>query len=264
VDAASLAYLDGRSTVESGSLPRAGLATGMAVTAWVARERGWRPGSAVPLTFADGRDATFTVAAVLADRSAPADLLLDRDTVRGHDPSALTSRVYVAGAAADELAPALVGLGARTLDPVTYAREADTEEGRLVHIFVLALLGLACGYTAIAVGNTLLMATAGRLRDLAVLRLAGATRRQVLATIAGEATLVVSIGALLGLAVAGVALFGVRAGLTDIVDGPVDVVFDWPVVGAVCAVCLALALAASTVPAALAVRASPAAYAAAE
>jgi putative ABC transport system permease protein len=258
VDASSLAYLARRATVESGSLDR----PGVAVTAWVARENGWRPGAAVPLTFADGATESLPLVAVLADGTAPADVLLARDTVRRHDPSALTSRVYASGAGAADLERALDGLGAEVLDVAAYARTADAEEDRLVRIFVLALIGLACGYTAIAVANTLLVATAGRRRDLAVLRMAGATRRQALAVVAGESALVVALGAALGLAVGAAALVGVRAGLSELVGTRVPLVLDWPAVAAVAGICLALALAASLVPAAVALRGNPAALAA--
>jgi putative ABC transport system permease protein len=258
VDGPSLAYLARRLTVESGSLSR----PGVAVTAWVARENGWRPGSAVPLTFADGRVEALPVVAVVADATAPAEVVLARDTVRAHDPSALTTRVYASGVTAVSLQRALAGLGAEVLDVAAYARTADAEEDRLVRIFVLVLTGLSCGYTGIAVANTLLMATADRRRDLAVLRMAGATRRQVLATVAGESALVVAVGTALGLAVAATALLGVRAGLTDRVGVPVDLVMDWPAVTAVCAACLVLALAASVVPAAVALRGQPATLAA--
>ena len=258
VDEPSLLYLAERVTVESGSLARPGLV----VTAWVARERSWRVGSAAELTFADGRTEPVPVVAVLADGSAPAEVVLPRDTVRGHDPSALTRRVYTSGTP-DALEPALAGLGARALDVAEFARVADSDEDRLEGIFVLALIGLACGYTGIAVANTLLMATAGRLRDFAVLRLVGATRRQVLTVVAGESTMVVALGTILGFAVAGTALLGVRAGAEEFVGAPVDLVIDWPAVAVVGGACLVLALAASLPTAAAALRGNPAGHSAA-
>ena len=54
----------------------------------------------------------------------------------------------------------------------------------LVWIFVLLLIAVSVGYTAIAIANTLMMANADRLHDLWVLRLAGATKRQTLWTVA--------------------------------------------------------------------------------
>jgi putative ABC transport system permease protein len=260
VDGPSWDYLARRVTVESGALTPG--RPGVAVTAWVARERGWRPGAAVPLTFADGRTQALPLVAVVADGTMPAEVVLARDTVRDHDPSALTSRVYASGPAAADLSRRLAGLGGSVLDVGAYARTADAEEDRLVRIFVLVLIGLTCGYTAIAVANTLLMATAGRRRDLAVLRMSGATRRQALAVVAGESTLVVALGATLGLAVAATGLLGVRAGLSEQVGAPVALAMDWPAVAAVTAVCLALALAASVVPAAVALRGDPATLAA--
>ncbi|MEV6801381.1 FtsX-like permease family protein [Micromonospora rifamycinica] len=96
--------------------------------------------------------------------------------------------------------------------------------------------------------NTLLMAAAGRVADLRLIRLAGATRRQVIWLVTAESALVVLIGALLGGAVAFVGLLSVRAGLTEQTGVPVDLVVPWSVVGGVVALCLLLAVLASALP----------------
>jgi putative ABC transport system permease protein len=181
------------------------------------------------------------VVAVVTDRSAPARLLLPRALVREHDGSALTSAVFVP-AAPGEVA------GARVLDVATYAAEQDAAEDRLVWLATLLLIGVSAGYGAIAVANTLLMAAVNRKPDVRVLRLSGATGRQVMRTMAAEASLVVAIGALLGAAVAVVGLVSIRAGLSEQVRAPVDLVVPWSTVLTVLALCLVLAVAASVLP----------------
>lgn len=201
---------------------------------------------AVPLTvvFADGERVALRVAAVVTDNSLRGDLLLTRAAVRQHDPSALTAAVFIPGQA--DLPG---GSGARIIDLATYAAEADSAEDRLVWLATLLLIGVSAGYGAIAVTNTLLMAAAGRRSDLRVLRLAGATRRQIGWIVAAESVLVVVIGAALGAAVAFTTLFSIRAGLSEQVGAPVALVVPWSVVGGSLGLCLVLAVAASVLPA---------------
>ncbi|MFI7641675.1 ABC transporter permease [Nonomuraea sp. NPDC049400] len=214
----------------------------MAVAEWTARERGWRVGTAAPVVFEDGRSLRLTVVAVL--KKAPADILLTRQTVRDHDPSALTEPVYL---------PTLTAVPADTgavIEKVT-DRMAGIEEheDELVWVFVLILVGLSVGYSAISIANTLLMATANRTTDLRTLRLSGATTGQVLRTVALESTLVVAIGALLGIAVAVTALVGITTGLTNMIGMTVSMILPWPIIGAVIGICLLLAVAVSVIPA---------------
>jgi putative ABC transport system permease protein len=180
---------------------------------------------------------------VLSARSLPADMLLTRSTVRAHDPSALTSAIHVR----DRIEPP-ADAGARVIDVATWAAEADRAEDRLVWLFTLLLIGVSAGYGAIAVANTLAMAAAGRARELHAIRLAGATRWQIRRLVAAESTLVVLIGAVLGGAVAFVALLCIRAGLSEQIGTPVDLVVPWPVIGGVVGLCLLLALIATVVP----------------
>ncbi|MEV6372492.1 FtsX-like permease family protein [Micromonospora musae] len=200
------------------------------------------PDRPYPVVFADGERVPLRVVAVVSDDSFPGDLLLPRAAVRGHDQSALTEAVYLS-------APIAPPAGARVVDVATWAAEVDRAEDRLVWLATLLLIGVTAGYGGIAVVNTLLMAAAGRARDLRLIRLAGATRRQVVRLVAAESALVVAVGAALGGAVALVGLLSIRAGLVAQVGAPVDLVVPWSVVGGVVGLCLLLALASSGVPA---------------
>jgi putative ABC transport system permease protein len=140
------------------------------------------------------------------------------------------------------------------LDVDTYASEADRENDHLIWIFTLLLIAVTAGYGAIAVGNTLVMAAAGRMPDFRVLRLTGATRWQVARTASAEAAFVVTVGALLAGAVSIVALLSIRQGLSEQVQAPVDLVLPWAALAGVIAACTALAVAVSGL---LALKASP-------
>ncbi|MEU8331478.1 ABC transporter permease [Micromonospora sp. NPDC048839] len=200
-----------------------------------------RPSEPYAVVFADGELVSLRVVAVVTEDSLPGDLLVPRAVVRTHDPSALTSTVYVR----DRIDPPL---GARIVDVATWAAEADAAEDRLVWLFTLLLIGVSAGYGAIAVANTLLLAAAGRAADLRLIRMAGATRRQVIWLVTAESALVVLIGALLGGVVAFVGLLSIRAGLAAQVGAPVDLVVPWSVIVGVVGLCLLLAALASVLP----------------
>ncbi|CCH16289.1 ABC transporter permease [Micromonospora lupini] len=200
-----------------------------------------RPSEPYAVVFADGELVSLRVVAVVTDDSLPGDLLLPRAVVRTHDPSALTSTVYVR----DRIEPPV---GARVVDVATWAAEADAAEDRLVWLFTLLLIGVSAGYGAIAVANTLLLAAAGRAVDLRLIRLAGATRRQVIWLVTAESALVVLIGALLGGTVAFVGLLSIRAGLAEQVGASVDLVVPWSVIAGAVGLCLLLAVLASVLP----------------
>ena len=206
-------------------------------------------GDPIVVTFADGVPATLRVSRVAADGTIPAQLLLNRATVRKHDPSALASFAPLPDGAS-----AGTRTGARVVDVATYARQADAGEDRLVWVFTLLLIGVSVGYGALAVANTLIMATARRAPDHRLLRLAGATRRQVLFSVAGESALVVAVGAVLGGAAAILALWGATAGLREQTGNVVGLTVPWPTAAAAVATCLVLALAGSVLPARAALR----------
>ncbi|GIF18406.1 putative ABC transport system permease protein [Actinoplanes tereljensis] len=198
----------------------------------------------IEVTFADGLRQSLRVVGVAADGTVPAEFLLSRATVRAHDPSALAAASPLhAGASSAKT------VGARAVDVTTYSRQVGTEEDRLVWIFTLLLIGVSVGYGALAVANTLFMATARRAPDYRLLRLAGATPRQVLLAVAGESALVVVIGAVLGGAAALVALWGATAGLRSQTGTTLPLQVPWPTAAVAVTACLVLALAASVLPA---------------
>ena len=236
VDPATFVEANGRLSVVSGALADLDGPTAVLAESAAAELEG-----PLRLTFADGEVVQLRVVAVVTDRSVPARLLLPRALVREHDRSALTSAIFV------PVAPSGVS-GARVLDVATYAAEQDQAEDRLVWFATLLLIVVSAGYGAIAVANTLLMAAVNRRPDVRVLWLSGATGWQVARTMAAEASLVVAVGALLGGAVAFVGLVSVRAGLSEQVRAPVDLVVPWSTVLTVLAACLMLAVAASVLP----------------
>jgi len=232
----------------------------MAVAESTAANFQWQVGTMAPVTFMDGREVPVRVVAIVADESAPGHVILARDTARQHDQSALVQAVYVDGQAPEALDVRLAGLGARAFRAEGFVDARSAEEWRLVRLSFILLIAMSVGYTAIAIANTLMMATADRRREFASLRLAGAGVGQVLRLVAAEAVLVVGIGTVLGMAAAMAALVGIVSGLRDYIPDT-QIVLPWPVVGALVGICLVLALVASILPARLMLRAPAAALA---
>ncbi|MEU0968032.1 ABC transporter permease [Streptomyces sp. NPDC005917] len=122
--------------------------------------------------------------------------------------------------------------------------------------FVL-VLGIALLYTGISLVNPMVVATADRGRELAALRLAGATRRQVLRLVGAEALTVVAVGAVPALLVTTLNLMAVGAAL-HVLYAPASLARPLPALGATTGTCATLAvLAARAAPAAAATRATP-------
>lgn len=118
---------------------------------------------------------------------------------------------------------------------------------------MLMILGLSVLYALVALANTLVMTLGDRRRELAMLRLAGATRGQVLRAVATETLLCVGAGALVGAVASAISIGGSWAALRQLV-GPTPAVVPWATLGELLAVCAAIGLTAAVVPAALALR----------
>ncbi|WP_072687486.1 ABC transporter permease [Rhodococcus marinonascens] len=112
----------------------------------------------------------------------------------------------------DEIAQVLPGVKVQTGDEVREeARAVVTEDLRFVNYFLLAFGAIALLVGTFIIYNTFSMIVAQRLRELALLRAIGASRRQVGRSVVFEALVVGVIGSVIGL-VAGIGLaYGLRA-----------------------------------------------------
>ncbi|MEV4280191.1 FtsX-like permease family protein [Actinoplanes xinjiangensis] len=157
------------------------------------------------------------------------------------------------GAAHDRLTPA----GVQVLTRDQWLAEQSPVVSRQTRVGYIVVLGIALLYTGIAVANTMVMATSDRTRELAVLRLAGATKRQVLLLVAAEALTVVLVGTVLGLIVTAMNLFGIWTALA-VLSVWSAIVVPWLSVAATLAACAVVAVVAAVLPAIGALRTRPA------
>ncbi|MFF8834364.1 FtsX-like permease family protein [Streptomyces sp. NPDC015130] len=166
---------------------------------------------------------------------------------RANAPGALLDRIEARGGG-EATARALEASGGTVRSADAWAAAGHPASSPQTRLGMVLVLGIALVYTVIGLANTLLMATSARGGELASLRLAGATRAQILRVVTGEALLATAIGALLGLAVTAAVLGTLGAGLAAL-SAPVALVLPWATAGAAAAVCAAVAVAASALPA---------------
>jgi putative ABC transport system permease protein len=175
-------------------------------------------GDRVAITLGDGTRTHATVAAIYSRQLAFGDALLAPELAAGHLTDELRGTILVEADRPAAVARRLRALdqrypGLRVSDRATLASatDADRELNRwLGPIFVAMLFG----FTSIAVVNTLAMIALRRGRELGLLRLVGATHRQVRSMARWEAGLIIAIGLGLGLAITATALLPLSHALT--------------------------------------------------
>ncbi|MER5199085.1 FtsX-like permease family protein [Streptomyces sp. NPDC002755] len=209
------------------------------------------PGSTLKLTLGDGTPATLTVAAVYARGLGFGDLTFAHDLVARHVDNPLASSLLVSTTRTQtQLATTLREFpGLRVISPAAADTLRAERQQANAEVNFLAM-GLVLAFTAIAVVNTLAMSVAERVREFALLRLAGATRRQVLRMLRTETLSVLLLAAALGSAIALAVLTAFSIGMTGrAAPAVVPLVYATVVAGAGL-----LALVATAVPGRLALR----------
>jgi putative ABC transport system permease protein len=235
-------------------------ADGVAVAVDRARSLGVGVGDQVSLWLADGEPTRLRVVATYASNLGLGEFVLPRDAVAAHVSVPMDARVLVryadrADAAALDARLATLARHTPGLSVADRAamRAADDEQARANSWVNYLLIGVLLAFIAVAAANSLVMATGERARELAMLRLVGASPRQVTRMIRWEALAVVGLGVLVGLAIAAATLvpFSLAVATTAIPSLP------WQVLAGVLAGAAALGLAASELPARHALRRDP-------
>ncbi|MFB7619182.1 FtsX-like permease family protein [Kitasatospora sp. NPDC056181] len=215
-------------------------------------------GEQVPVIRADGSRTTLRVAAVLRDGLSDNGLYVTAANAPGARPDRIDVRLTTPGGhdAVRTTRAAVLPYGATVLTREEWLAAHAPADTRTAWLRMVLVLGPALLYTGIALANTLLMATTDRRRELALLRLAGATRAQVVRLVTAESLLVVAVGAGLGCAVTAVQLGTMHAALA-VLHVPAPIVLPWRPVTAVTAGALLLTVACAAPAAAGALRPRP-------
>jgi putative ABC transport system permease protein len=200
------------------------------------------------------------VVAIYASALGFGDFVLPRARIADHVADPLDSEVlvkYAEGAAAPALDARLAALAERTpglevldRDGLRAAEDQAAEANSWVNYL---MIGMLMAFVAIAAVNSLVMAVGERARELALLRVVGATRRQVIRMIRWEALAVIGFGVFIGLAVTAASMvpFSLAVANTAVPYLP------WQIVAGVVAGAMLLGLGASELPARNALRRDP-------
>ncbi|GAA0371109.1 ABC transporter permease [Actinoallomurus spadix] len=237
--------------VRSGSLN--GLDAGtIAVSGTAADRLGVHVGDTIRMTLGDGTPFAPRVIAVYGRGLGFGDLTVAHDLLAAHVDDPRADTVLVAGpAGADALRSAVRHYPAVTvLDQATLSKDRAAAGAEVNYV----AMGLIIAFTAIAVVNTLAMATADRARELALLRLVGTTRRQVMRMLRWETLAVVATAVVLGTAVTLITLTALATGMIGSAAPYVPPVPYLAVIGGAAA----LAVLATVLPARLALATRPA------
>jgi putative ABC transport system permease protein len=221
-----------------------------------ARADGLRVGMRLAVWGPDGTRQNVTLTAIVATGLA-GDLAY---VSAGVAPTAPTGRVDVGvlpgaspAAVRTAILTAVRGQPATVMTRAQAVSAMETASHRESRGTTILVLGIALAYSLIAMANTMVMASAGRRRELAALNLTGVTRPQILGYVAAESLIAVVLGAIVGAASAIPVVIVMLFDLTGLI-GSFPVSLPWETVGAVGGTCAAIGVLAATITSARSMR----------
>ncbi len=196
----------------------------------IAVDSSWheRLGATMSLWRPDGTPVSLRVVAILAPSQSGVSLVVDSGNAGDAMPSVVYVRLRGDSAGAAGAAVASLQAVARQADDrvrarVPVVRRRLRSAGEQNQVGLELLLGIAIAYSAIGIASTSLMSTSGRRPELALLRLTGATRRQIAWIISAESLALTFAAVAASAAISGLVLGGLwvafarAAGFTPIV-----------------------------------------------
>lgn len=192
--------------VVDGSLEALGRES-LAVSSDEAEDHGWRVGTALDVTFADGARERMTIGAVYDAADVAGPYLVPRAVWSAHSPQVIDAAVFLAlrdGVRLAEGKAAVQSLADRyhagdVMDRGEYVDElAGGIDQMLGLVYVMLLLAIVIALIGIA--NTLTLVVHERTAELGLLRAVGATRSQVRSIVRWEAVVVAVLGSVAGVA----------------------------------------------------------------
>ncbi|GGQ78395.1 FtsX-like permease family protein [Kitasatospora griseola] len=177
-------------------------------------------GQRAALWLGDGTRVEPTVVATYRRGLGFGQALLPKAAVAAHTDSPYSTRLLVAqtpGTDGTAVAKALSGLAPAGLSVTgrqDYAAQAD-QDRELNGWANKVMAGVLAGFAALTAANTLVMTVLDRRREIALLRLAGSTRRQVRSMLRWDALLIAAIGLVTGAAIAWTTLTPITRALTS-------------------------------------------------
>ncbi len=195
----------------------------------------------------DGTPLSLKVIAVVAPGLSGPSLIVDLHNAG----AAMPDRVYVktdSGASDAAVLTAVRSQRSRLVPVSSWSAAVSDQQAKQNQVGLELLLGIAIAYSLIGIAGTFLMSAGGRRSELALLHKTGAIRRQIVWIVAAESLALTLTGIVLSAVVSGLVLGGLYVALTSEV-GSVPIILPWPLVGAILAGCVIIAVLASALPA---------------
>ncbi len=199
--------------VSSGTLANLG-DTDIAMSSLAAQGR--RVGDKVSTTLGDGTKTTFTLVAIYRRGLGFGDTLMSFDQLVRHVDTPLAQQVFIKGSVSPQAVHAALGSypGLGLVSRSGY-RQVLGDRQNANDAANLAFLALIIAFCGIAVINTLAMATVDRSREFSLLRLTGATTRQVRSMLRWELALVIIVAVVLAAVASWATLTGFSIGMAN-------------------------------------------------
>lgn len=181
---------------------------GLLVDEKVAKEKHWRVGQVVPVTFARTGRQQLTLAGTYSENQVAGKYLISTATYDKNFSSHLDNILLVAGrhGVPAKTTKAAVTAAAAAFPNVTVEDQTEFKKSQSKQVdqllgLVTALLGLAVLIAVLGIVNTLALSVIERTREIGLLRAVGMSRRQLRRMIRLESVIISVFGALLGLVV---------------------------------------------------------------
>jgi len=216
----------------------------------IAVDSSWHehPGATLSLWLPDGTPVSLRVVAILAPGLSGVSLVVDAGNAGDARPGVVYVRLRpgAVGAVAS-LRAAARQAGARVVPASRWSAAVSDQQAEQNQVGLELLLGIAIAYSALGIASTSLMSTSGRRSELALLRLTGATRRQIVWIVAAESLALTIAAVAASAAISGLVLGGLWVAFAQ-AAGFTPIVLPWPAIGMIAGGGALIGVVASTLP----------------
>ena len=221
----------------------------------IAVDSSWneRLGATMSLWRPDGIPVSLRVVAILAPSRSGVSLVVDA----GYAGNAMPSVLYVRlrGGPASATGPAAVAAlqavarqaGDRVVPASRWSAAVSDRRNAQNQVGLELLLGIAIAYSAIGIASTSLMSTSGRKAELELLRLSGATRRQIAWIISAESLALTFVAVAVSAAISGLVLGGLWVAFAR-AAGSTPIAVPWLLIAVITGACALIGVVASALP----------------
>ncbi|MFJ6750872.1 ABC transporter permease [Streptomyces sp. NPDC091266] len=198
----------------------------------IAKEKGWKVGSRLPVTFEDGKKGTLTVSGVYTGNQMIKGIILDNSVLAPHQKQITDMQVMVKtkDGATDATKDSLVkALGKNPAISVSDKKDVSDDIAKMFNLMLNMLYGLLAMAVIVAVLgviNTLAMSVFERSQEIGMLRAIGLDRRGIKRMVRLESLVISMFGGVLGIGLG--VFFGWAAG--ELIGGSLatyELVLPW-------------------------------------